>query len=170
MFLRIITIVIIGLGVLIIMKRSEISKELFNSGYNCSQAVALAFADCIDIPREALSKIASSFGGGFGRLREVCGAFSGMCIVTGYLCGYDTADSENKMEHYAKVRRLAELFKEKNGGTYICRELIGGTEKLSNENPAIRSSEYKEKRPCAEIVSNAAEILEQFLIEKGLKI
>ena len=152
------------------MTRSEKAKEFFDKGCNCSQAVVLAFSDCIDIPKESLLKISSSFGGGFGRLREVCGAFSGICIVLGYLLGYDNADNQNKMEHYANVRLLAERFKEKNGGSYICRELIEGTENLSNENPAIRSSEYKEKRPCSEIVANAAEILQEFLIEKGLKI
>ena len=116
------------------MSRGELAKKYFDEGYNCAQAVVLAFADLIKIDKDDLLKIASSFGGGFGRLREVCGAFSGMSIVVGYLCGYSLTDSQNKMEHYALIRELAEKFKQRNGGSIICRELIAGTEKLSSEN------------------------------------
>ena len=152
------------------MSRSKLAKEYFENGYSCSQAVVLAFCDCFDMPKESILKIASSFGGGFGRLREVCGAFSGCCIVLGYLAGYSSDDGQNKMEHYASVRKMADLFKERNGGSVVCRDLIAGTEKLSSENPSVRTEEYIKKRPCGEIVANAVEVLEIILNEKGLKI
>ena len=149
------------------MSRAQNAKDYFNQGYSCSQAVVKAFSDVID-NAELLIKVASSFGGGFGRLREVCGAFSGMCIVLGATNGYDERDIERKMEYYALIRELAEQFKNVNGGSVVCRELIKGTEKLSSENPSVRTEEYKQKRPCQNIVYNATEIIEKTLIEKGI--
>ena len=112
--------------------------------------------------------MASSFGGGFGRLREVCGAFSGISLVVGALLGYGDAESDKKAEHYALIRELAEEFKNVNGGSIICRELLGNTQNLSSENPAERTMEYKHKRPCYDIVANSADILDKKLKEKGI--
>ena len=150
------------------MTKAELARNYFESGYNCCQAVTLAFKDEVGIEQKTLAKLASSFGGGFGRLREVCGAFSGVSWVVGALCGYGDAISDKKAEHYALVRELAEEFKKVNGGSIICRELLDGTENLSSENPAVRTEEYKHKRPCYEIVANAAELLEKKLKEKGI--
>ena len=150
------------------MAKAELARNYFENGYNCCQAVALAFQEVIGLDKETLAKLASSFGGGFGRLREVCGAFSGISLVLGALCGYGNAESENKAEHYALIREIAEEFKKANGGSIICRELLGETEKLSSENPAVRTEQYKHKRPCYEIVANAADILEKKLKEKGI--
>ena len=150
------------------MTKAELARSYFEEGYNCCQAVALAFQGEIGIEKEMLAKMASSFGGGFGRLREVCGAFSGISLVVGALCGYGDAISDKKAEHYALIRELAEEFKAVNGGSIICRELLDGTEKLSAQNPAVRTEEYKHKRPCYEIVANSADILEKKLKEKGI--
>ena len=150
------------------MTKAELARSYFEEGYNCCQAVALAFQGEIGIEKEMLAKMASSFGGGFGRLREVCGAFSGISLVVGALCGYGDAISDKKAEHYALIRELAEEFKAVNGGSIICRELLDGTEKLSAQNPAVRTEEYKHKRPCYEIVANSADLLEKKLKEKGI--
>ncbi len=150
------------------MTKAELARSYFEDGYNCCQAVVLAFQEEIGIEKSLLLKMASSFGGGFGRLREVCGAFSGISIVVGALYGYDDAMGEKKAEHYALIRELAEDFKKVNGGSIICRELLAGSESLSAENPAVRSVEYKHKRPCYEIVANSANILETKLKEKGI--
>ena len=149
------------------MSRADNAKNYFAEGYNCCQAVVLAFSDIVKVEKDQLLLISSSFGGGFGRLREVCGAFSGINIILGLVEGYTTTDGQNKLNHYANIRALAEKFKEANGGSIICRELIAGTEKLSSENPAVRTEEYKTKRPCGEIVYNATQILEDYLKEKG---
>ncbi len=150
------------------MTKAELARNYFDSGYNCCQAVVLAFQEEIGIEKQALAKIASSFGGGFGRLREVCGAFSGISIVLGALCGYDEDSGDKKAEHYALIRRLAEEFKARNGGSVVCRELLGETERLSSENPSERTPAYKHKRPCYDIVANSAEILFNALKEKGV--
>ena len=74
--------------------------DLFKEGYNCSQAVFLAFEDKYNIDRTTALMLSSSFGGGMGRLREVCGAVSGMFMVAGVLYGYDDPkDYDIKKEH-----------------------------------------------------------------------
>ena len=64
--------------------------ELFLGGYNCAQSVVVAFCDVTGLEVDFAAKLASSFGGGMGRMREVCGAVSGMLMVLGLLYGYDT--------------------------------------------------------------------------------
>lgn len=149
-------------------KESEKSKkatELFLCGYNCAQAVVGAFASETGIECETLLKLASSFGGGMGCLREVCGAVSGMFIIEGILNGYYAADDyDGKKAHYARIRELAEEFKNRHK-TIICRELLEG---IKNEDtPQKRNDEYYKVRPCVRFVKTAAEILENHLKDLG---
>lgn len=138
--------------------------DLFKEGYNCSQAVFLAFEDKYDINRKTALTLSSSFGGGMGRLREVCGAVSGMFMVAGLLYGYDDAkDFEEKAIHYERIQQLAEEFKLLNG-SIICRELLGLGEGKDNPKPEKRTDSYYKKRPCAELVGTAAAIMEQYII------
>jgi len=112
-------------------------------------------------------KLASSFGGGMGRMREVCGACSGMFMVAGLLKGYsDMKADDEKKEHYALIQKLAEEFKKENG-SIVCRELLDGIENNdSSPNPSKRTQAYYKKRPCAEYVADAARIMEEFLKDK----
>ena len=101
------------------------AKQLFLEGYNCSQSVFLAFEDKYDMDHSTAMKLSSSFGGGMGRLREVCGAVSGMFMVAGILYGYDEPkDFEGKSEHYARIQQLAAEYQKRNG-SIVCRELLG---------------------------------------------
>ena len=144
------------------MTRSELATSYFKEGYNCSQAVALAFKDMIGLDEKVILKVASSFGGGMGRLREVCGACTGMFIVVGFVEGYDDPkDREAKTKHYATIQRLAQEFKKYNG-SIVCRELLGLGKGPDSPVPDARTSEYYKKRPCAEMVGLAAGILEQY--------
>ena len=151
------------------MKRSQKAKELFESGYNCSQAVLLAFADMFGMDFETAQKISATFGGGMGRMREVCGAVSGMLMVLGLATGeYAPTDTAKKAEQYKTVQQLANEFRKKNG-SIICRELLGlsqNGEKISPPTPSERTDEYYKKRPCALLVQDAAEILEDYLENK----
>ena len=151
------------------MKRSQKAKELFESGYNCSQAVLLAFADMFGMDFETAQKISATFGGGMGRMREVCGAVSGMLMVLGLATGeYAPTDTAKKAEQYKTVQQLANEFRKKNG-SIICRELLGlsqNGEKISPPTPSERTAEYYKKRPCALLVQDAAEILEDYLENK----
>ncbi len=138
---------------------------LFKEGYNCSQSVFLAFEDVHHMDRETAAKLASSFGGGLGRLREVCGAVSGMAMASGMLYGYDSpTDFEAKTDHYARVQELAGKFSEANG-SIVCKELLGLEQKGGSHIPEKRTEEYYKKRPCAELVGMAAAIMEQYIAE-----
>ena len=147
-------------------KHEEKARALFCSGYNCAQAVFAAFAPELGVDEKTAAKIASSFGGGMGGTRSVCGAVSGMLMAAGLLFGYDDPQAkEEKKEHYADVAVLLERFRAENGST-ICAELLG----LGTVNKAIapseRTAEYYKKRPCAEMVASAARLLDEFLQEK----
>jgi len=141
---------------------SELAKELFIKGYNCSQAVFAAFCDKTGLDVDTALKMASSFGGGMGRLREVCGAVSGMFMVAGMKYGYtDPSDNKAKTELYKLVQSLAKQF-EKENGSIICRELLGLSKKNDNPVPENRNDNYYKKRPCAELVEQAARILDEY--------
>lgn len=148
-------------------KRQE-AMTLFEKGYNCSQAVAGAFCDRTKVDFETMMRLASVFGGGMGRLREVCGAVSGMFVITGLLYGYDSPeDNAAKKALYSDVQSLAMKFKELNG-SYVCRELLGLSIKgADSPEPEKRTNEYYKKRPCKELVGDAAEILEKYLRERN---
>lgn len=146
-------------------EKSEQAKAYFKEGYNCSQSVALAFCDEIGIDKTKLLRIVSSFGGGMGRMREVCGAVSGMFFVAGALYGYDQPkDPEAKKVHYARIQELAARFKAETG-TIICRELLGLEGKDNSPVPSERTPEYYKKRPCGEMIALAAGIMETYLQE-----
>ncbi len=147
------------------MTRREMAMANFMKGYNCSQSVVLAFADMLPVNESDLLKMASSFGGGMGRLREVCGSVSGMFIVIGLLYGYDGPETgQVKAEHYKRVQELAHRFEEKHG-SIVCRELLGLNVKREAPTPEARTKEYYKKRPCPEIIGDAAEILEEYIKE-----
>jgi len=145
------------------MTRGERAQELFCQGYNCSQSVVLAFSDMLDMDESTLAKISSSFGGGLGRLREVCGSVSGMAMVAGLLYGYDsTSDNAKKSEHYARIQELAHEFEEHNG-SIVCRELLNLQKKHDTPTPEARTESYYKKRPCPLIVKDAADILDDYI-------
>ena len=147
------------------MTRRELAKENFMNGYNCSQALVLAFEDMVPIDRESLLKLASSFGGGMGRLREVCGSVSGMFMIAGLLYGYDGPETgQVKADHYARIQELARRFEETHG-SIVCREMLGLNVKHDAPTPEARTKEYYKKRPCPDIVGDAAEILEKYIEE-----
>lgn len=156
-----------GLSHLDIEERVEMAKNLFTSGYNCCQAVILAYHDIIGIDPKLAATISGPLGGGMGRLREVCGAVSGMFLLSGFIIpADDPQDRAKKTESYTLVQELAATFRE-NTGSIICRELLG-IDRGQQESPipSQRTQEYYQKRPCAEIVALAARIIGQKLKTK----
>ena len=151
------------------MKTVEESKyareagRLFMEGYNCAQSVFLAFCEYYDMDFETAARISSSFGGGMGRLREVCGSVSGMFMAAGYIYGYASPkDYEAKKEHYARIQELAEEFRKRNG-SIVCRELLGLTKKKDDPAPSRRTEEYYKKRPCRQLIEMSAGIFHEYL-------
>lgn len=143
------------------MDHRELAAKLFYDGYSCSQAVAIAFCDVTGLEPSFTAKMASSFGGGFGRLREVCGAVSGMLLVAGILYGYERQDdSSGKKEHYARVQELAGYFREKIG-SIVCRDILKNPP--TDPTPSPRTENYYKERPCVHMVITAAEILDKYI-------
>ncbi len=150
------------------MDKSEKAKALFMEGANCAQAVCGAFAAECGISEEHALVISSGFGGGVGRMREVCGAVSGMVLVLNMIYGSgDLKDKSAKDGQYARIQEVAEAFK-KECGSIVCRELLGLEKKASTPPESeARTPEYYKKRPCADMVALAAEILEKYLEANG---
>lgn len=148
-----------------IEQRVAKAKEYFNSGYNCCQAVVLTYADVIELEPMFAATIAAPFGGGMGRLREVCGAVSGMTMVAGFLSPCPTADDPAaKKANYALVQHFAEKFRATNGAI-VCRTLLGLDHAKDEPTPSPRTAEYYKKRPCAELVGDAARVIAEYLLE-----
>lgn len=138
------------------MTKGELAKQFFEGGKNCSQAVALAFCEEMRIDEETVARQTVGFGGGMGRMREVCGTVSGMTYVISNLFG-----DRSKGEVYEIVQSAAEKFKEENG-SIICRELLGlSTAEKQSPVPEARTEQYYKKRPCAELCKIAADILDE---------
>lgn len=141
--------------------------EAFFKGYNCSQCVALAFAQEMGLTEEQALKMASGFGGGFGRMREVCGAFSGLTLVLGAL--YGNTDPVKKTQTYTEVQALAEQYKQRNGGSIVCRELLGLSKAEGSPVASARTPEYYKKRPCPELVRLAADLMAEYIQQHPLE-
>lgn len=151
------------------MKKGQRAEQLFLEGYNCAQSVLMAFSEEVGMEEKTLARLASSFGGGMGRMREVCGAVSGMFMVAGLLYGYDEPTpeendlaQEKKTACYEMVQKLAEEFKEKHE-TILCREILDRVQENESHVPEIRSQTYYENRPCQYCVKHAAEIMENYM-------
>ena len=142
-----------------VQEREQKAGELFKAGYNCCQAVAMTFADVLGLSEDEVARLASGFGGGMGRMREVCGTVSAMTMVAGAMIpATDVNDKEAKTANYALVQEMADEFKKLNG-SIICRELLGLSKPEGTPVPSDRTPEYYKKRPCGELCSIAAGIV-----------
>ncbi len=144
-------------------ERARKAKDYFLSGYNCSQAVMLAFSDVLEADENILKAVALPMGGGMGRLRQTCGGVSGAAMCAGLLF-----PDLGKNETYAIVQEIVKKFTERNG-SYNCGELLSGVGLKTETSPqaAERTPGYYKKRPCADLVYDAAEILEEICLCRG---
>lgn len=150
------------------MTRRELAINYFKEGYNCSQSVVMAFKDVLTIDAKELCKVASPFGGGISRMRETCGAVTGMVLVLGNLIGYDTPEiGGKKHELYKNTQEILKIFENKYG-SLTCRRLLNLEVKHDDPKPSERDHSFFMNRPCSELIGGAAEILENFLAQRGL--
>ncbi len=149
------------------MTRAQKAKEYFLSGYNCSQAVAMAFSDLMNMEEKQVARLTSGFGGGVGRMREVCGTVTGAALVMSALYGYDDSSCvKEKQNLYEAIQTIGEQFR-KDNGSVVCRELLGlGIKGADSPVPEERTQQYYKKRPCAELVEYSASILEEYIKNK----
>lgn len=159
---------------------ADMAESYFRKGYNCSQSVFVPFAHRYGIDEKTALKMSASFGGGMGRMREVCGCMSAMALVAGFESGCTTDyNPKGKEKNYEMVQHLAQEFKKISGGSIVCRELLGLDKKVKQPNekekqatidsvsesmtspiPSERTQEYYKKRPCIQLIRAACEILE----------
>ena len=149
-------------------QRQESAERFFLQGYNCCQAVLLAFEDILEADRATLLRMASGFGGGIARLREVCGTVSAMAMLAGFISpAQDPSNMEQRKDNYALVQKFAARFKEEKG-SIVCREILGLRKPAPGEAPespmpSPRTPEYYRTRPCAATVGLAARIVADYL-------
>ena len=142
-------------------KQGDAAYAWFLKGYNCSQSVVAAFAPQIGLTEETALRLSAGFGAGIGRMREVCGAFCGVVTVLSMVYA-DPTDPKDKSRIYALVQQAAEQYRTRNsGGSIICRELLGLTSKELSPEPTPRTAEFYRKRPCGDLVYQAASLLEE---------
>ena len=151
-------------------ERGERARNLFLEGYNCCQAVLLAFSDVLEAnglaSEELLKTIGSGFGGGFARMREVCGSFSACTMLAGFLRPAGKSDMDARTANYALAQEMAADFRTRNGGSIVCADLLGLKERTpEGPAPSARTAEYYRKRPCPEIIRNAATIVAEKMKE-----
>ncbi|MBO5830610.1 MAG: C_GCAxxG_C_C family protein [Alistipes sp.] len=149
-----------------VQERVERAQNYFKAGYNCAQAVVMAFDDVMQMSPEALARLVAPFGGGMGRMREVCGTVSGMAFLAGAISpSADPSNLEERKENYALVQKFADSFRQENGDI-VCRRLLGlepMAERAETAMPSERTAEYYRKRPCVEYVGSAARIVAEHL-------
>ncbi len=142
------------------MEHAQAAQALFLEGYNCAQAVFVAFCDVTGLSPSQAAALSAAFGGGMGRMREVCDAVSGMYLVLGQLYGYDTPDETAKRALYADVQALAAQFRAQHG-SIVCRELLKNPP--SDPNPTPRTAEFYHKRPCVRMIRTAAQLMDDYI-------
>ena len=147
-----------------IEEKKQKAKELFKQGYNCSQSVLGVFCEELGLDFDTAMKISAPFGGGMGRMREVCGTVTGMFMTIGLAFSTSGGNAQNKSDVYKIVQELANNFRERNG-SIVCKELLNGIESSTSPIPSERTEGYYKKRPCVELVGDAVEIVGTYLKE-----
>ncbi len=146
-------------------QREEQAVQNFLDGNNCAQSVLMAYADILGLTKEQAAMVSVGFGGGMGRLRSHCGAYSAAVMMCGILEGEDGAKKEHRPLTYARVQEINRQFVERNG-TVSCATLLGRAGVPENPTPEERTPEYYRKRPCGNIIRSACQIIDGMLAEQ----
>lgn len=146
-------------------EREKQAEQNFYDGNNCAQSVLMAYADVLGLTREQAAMVSVGFGGGMGRLRLHCGAFSAAVMLAGILEGADGAEKAHRPETYARVQEIHRQFVERNG-TISCAELLGRAGVPENPTPEERTPEYYAKRPCVGVIRSACQLIDGMLTER----
>lgn len=153
-----------------IEERVKLATELFAEGYNCAQSVFLAYADLFGIEENLSERLSISFGGGIGRMREVCGTVSAMTMLAGLKHPAKPNDQEARTRNYTIVQQMANEFKTKHN-SLICRNLLPESEAAKRTpTPSERTPQYYASRPCSKYVADAARIAGKMLKEEAISL
>lgn len=146
-------------------RREEQAVQNFHEGNNCAQSVLMAYADLLGLTHEQAAMVSVGHGGGMGRLRLHCGAFSAAVMLAGVIEGAEGAKKEHRPDTYARVQAIYCRFLAENG-TISCAELLGRAGVPEDPTPEERTPEYYAKRPCARVIASACRIIDEMLAEK----
>jgi C_GCAxxG_C_C family probable redox protein len=144
-------------------ERTEKAVALFKAGASCAQAVVAAYSDLFGVDEPTAMRLACGLGAGVGRLREVCGAVSGLAVLAGLKHAGGQPDAAAKKRTYAAVQEMAGEFRRQHG-QIVCRALLGLEKAEGDPTPSERTEAYYQKRPCAAYVESAALLVERFLL------
>lgn len=146
-------------------EREKQAEQNFYDGYNCAQSVFMAYADVLGLSREQAAMVSVGFGGGMGRLRLHCGAFSAAVMLAGMLEGAEGAEKGHRPQTYARVQEIHRQFIARNG-TISCAELLGRAGVPENPTPEERTPEYYAKRPCVGVIRSVCQLIDGMLAEE----
>ena len=105
--------------------RVKLADDLHRKGYSCSQSVAVACADMVDVPKEVLFRATEGFGAGMGTMDGVCGALTGGLLIAGLKNSSGNLDTPRSKASTMKISKaMLASFRDKSG-SIICRELKG---------------------------------------------
>jgi C_GCAxxG_C_C family probable redox protein len=150
-----------------VMTRHEAqAKELFESGAQCAQAALGALCDVTRLSLDDALALSASFGGGIGRMREVCGALSGILMAIGLHFGrYSLGDEQtaaNKDRHYRLTQYASAQFKRKVGSIF-CYQLLDLPHAAQVPVSRPRTADFYQSRPCLGIILAAVQVFDELL-------
>lgn len=141
----------------IMSEKVQKALELFNSGFNCSQAVIGTFCRQFGMDEQLSMKLTCGFAGGLRR-GEVCGAVAGAVMIIGLRYGQTIPDDKvSKGKCYEITSKFMEEYVNRKGSV-ICREILG----YDVRDTVIRSKfPGRQKEVCPKIIETAVLLLEE---------
>jgi C_GCAxxG_C_C family probable redox protein len=144
------------------MSKAEEAVTIFNGGCNCAQSVFTAYSGDFGVDKNLALSMAVGFGGGMGRVQDVCGVVSGAVMILGLKSGFKEGDGRDKINKaYKTVHDFIDRFTAAKG-TIKCRELLGGCD-LSSEEGQKRFKEADLKGSCRDFVRLSCDLLDELL-------
>jgi len=107
--------------------KCEECTKYYNSGstggFNCAESTLYGLSKYLDIDSSLIPRIATLFGGGFGRNGQMCGSLIAGGMALSIIYGRDTIDEERAPAYEAADRLLAKFKKQHKNLT--CHEITG---------------------------------------------
>lgn len=145
------------------MERSEKALEYFDTDFNCSQSVLVAFAKDLGLSEDEALKVATAFGGGMGRQQLTCGAVTGAAMALGLKYGKGLNDSNDKKQlTYDKTIELFNEFTGLNGSTG-CRKLLNDLDMTDEKDHKMIVEKNLFHTNCRKYVADAVTITEKLI-------
>jgi C_GCAxxG_C_C family probable redox protein len=151
---------------MVMKKHPEIAEAKFVEGYNCAQSVLFSFCDNLGLDMDNALALSCGFGGGMGRMGEVCGAVSGGIMALGLKFGRREKDERAQTDiAYAKIREFMSRFSAKHGSC-LCRELLSGCDLSTPDGQAYFKNNECFSLVCRPCVRDAAAMVEDMIASR----